>query len=229
MSNISSKFKAIVGALIIIVPAIVLFILHFWGKNQYYTLPILGPRTIGAQGDTIYHQLPNFSFINQLNQPYGSDSLKGFIHVADFIFTTCEGICPKMSQNFQQLQEKIIKYSDVKLVSISVDPKRDSVPALKEYSEKYQANPHYWKFLFAPQSQVVELATKGYFLPLDVSGSGKEFGITHSEMAVLVDKDLRIRGFYDLTNPNNIKTIEEDIRMLKLEYSNPQMITRQKK
>ncbi len=226
MRNFNSKFKAIVGALIIIIPAIVLFILHFFGKNQFHTLPILGPKSLNNNGDTIYHQLPNFTFTNQLNEPYGSDSLKGYIHVADFIFTTCNGICPKMSKNFQQLQEKISKYSDVKLVSISVDPKRDSVPALKEYAEKYQANPQYWKFLFAPQNQVIELASKGYFLPLDVSGTGKEFGITHSEMAVLVDKDLRIRGFYDLTNPNNIKIIDEDIRMLKFEYSNPQMITR---
>lgn len=228
MNNISPKFKAIVGALIIIVPAIVLFILHFFGKNQFYTLPILGPRLLDEKGDTIYHHLPNFSFTNQLNQPYGSDSLKGFIHVADFIFTSCQGICPKMSNNFQQLQEKILKYSDVKLISFTVDPKKDTVPVLYEYAQKYQANSHYWKFLYAEQPKIVEIATKGYFLPLDVSGSGKEFGITHSEMAVLVDKDLRIRAFYDLTNPNNIKTIEEDIRILKLEYSNPHMITRQK-
>lgn len=189
----------------------------------------MGPKSVDEKGDTIYHKLPDFIFTNQENQPYGTDSLKGYIHVADFIFTTCNGICPSMSKHFAQLQEKIEKYSDVKLVSISVDPKRDSVPVLKEYAQKYHANPHYWKFLTAEQSKIVEIATKGYFLPLDVSGNGKEFGITHSEMAVLVDKDLRIRGFYDLTNPSNIKTIDEDIRILKLEYSNPHMITKQTK
>ncbi len=219
-----NRFKAIIGVLIIIVPIIVLFILHFFGKNQFSTLPILGPRSLSEKGDTIFHQIPKFQFINHLNQPYGSDSLKGFIHVADFIFTTCNGICPKMSSHFQQLQDKISKFSDVKLISFSVDPKKDSIPVLADYAKKYNANPHYWKFLHAEQEKIIEIATKGYFLPLDLSGQGKEFGITHSEMAVLVDKDLRIRGFYDLTNPNNVKTIEEDIRILKLEYSNPQMM-----
>ncbi len=228
MSSISFKIKAIIGALIIFTPIVVLSILHFWGKNQYNTLPILGPRKLDEKGDTIYHKLPYFQFTNQLNQPYGTDSLLGYIHVADFIFTTCTGICPKMSTNFEQLQEKISMYSDVKLISISVDPKRDSIPALFAYSEKYKANYHYWKFLYAEQDKVLEIASKGYFLPLDVSGQGKEFGITHSEMAVLVDKDLRIRGYYDLTNPSNVKIIDEDIRMLKLEYSNPQMINRKK-
>lgn len=229
MVSINSKLKAIIGALIIIVPVVVLLFLHFFGQNRFHTLPILGPRSLNENGDTIYHHIPDFTFINQLNQPYGSDSLKGLIHVADFIFTTCNGICPKMSSHFSQLQEKISKYSDVKLVSISVDPKRDTAQTLNQYAKKYKANPHFWKFLTAEQSQIVNIATKGYFLPLDVSGKGKEFGITHSEMAVLVDKDLRIRNFYDLTNPNNIKTIEEDIRILKLEYSNPQMITKKSK
>jgi protein SCO1/2 len=131
-----------------------------------------------------------------------------------------------MSLNFQHLQEKIMNYSDVKLISFSVDPARDSVPVLYQYAEKYGANPHYWKFLTADKNQIIEIATKGYFLPLDLSGKGKEFGITHSEMAVLVDKDLRIRNFYDLTNPNSIKTIDEDIRVLKFEYSNPQSINK---
>lgn len=218
--------RAITGALLLIVPVILLLLLNFCGTNNYKTLPILGPKTIDEKGDTLYHHLPYFQFVNHLNQSYGSDSLKGKIHVANFIFTTCQGICPRMSLHFKELQEKISGYSDVVLVSITVDPKRDSVPTLAEYAMKYQAQPNLWKFLFAPQDSIVFLATKGYFLPLDVSGKGREFGITHSEMAVLVDKDLRIRGFYDLTNAQNIKTIEEDVRMLKYEYAHPEHIQR---
>jgi len=223
---LNRKLRAIIGALIIIVPVSALLVLHFFGKNKFHTLPILGPKTLNEKGDTIYHVIPPFSFTSHLNMPYGTDSLKGYIHVANFIFTSCTGICPKMSLNFQHLQEKIMNYSDVKLISFSVDPARDSVPVLYQYAEKYGANPHYWKFLTADKNQIIEITTKGYFLPLDLSGKGKESGITHSEMAVLVDKDLRIRNFYDLTNPNSIKTIDEDIRVLKFEYSNPQSINK---
>lgn len=211
------KKRVIAGLAILFAPAIFLSILWMCGNNKFKALPILGPES---------HKIPtDFSLTDQLGRTFNADSLKGKIHIADFIFTTCPGICPSMTKNLMDVHDKIKEsYSDVRMLSISVKPEEDSVPALKLFAERFKADPQYWRFLTGEKNQIVHLIQKGYLLPLDTSGSGAEKGITHSEMAVLVDKEMRIRGFFDATKPKEVKALLDAIKILKYEYKHPENI-----
>lgn len=179
-------------------------------------LPFYGPRQADIHGDTIYHQIPPFSFFNQDGKIITREDLKGKIHVADFFFTSCPTICPKLTSQLKRLQAEL-KDTDITILSFTVDPRRDSIARLKEYTEKNAINTNNWHLLTGDKEEIYNLGRNGYFLSAmeDEKAAG---GFLHSEIIVLVDKELRIRGLYEGTSTDEVNKLINDIKKLHQEY-----------
>lgn len=218
MSNISGLKKLLILFTVLFIPSLA-YLLLISGKNKFNRLPILGVSTISPQGDTIYHTVPPFALVNQDGESVTEKDFEGKIMVADFFFSTCETICPKMTGQLYRVQEKFKAQRELRLVSFTVDPKHDTPEVLRDYARKNLANAPKWTFLTGDQQQIYELGVKGFLLPAqeDALAPG---GFLHSEMLVLVDKEKRIRGFYDGTNPSAVDTLMGEIMVLLQEYQN---------
>ena len=212
MSTISRwQFLGILFA-ILILPSLV-YLLLITGKNRFKPLPIIGEREVAANGDTIYHTIPPFRFQNQEGKFITDTFYNGKIYVADFFFTSCGTICPKMSGSLQRIQEKFKAQRDLKLASFTVDPERDSVPALKSYAKRYMVNPRKWNLLTGKKEDLYKLGVNGFLLPAQEDALDPE-GFLHSEMCVLIDKQKRIRSMRDATDPAQVDTLIDEIMVL---------------
>lgn len=156
-------------------------------------------------------QAPSFLLTDQFNRPFDSASLKGQVWIADFIFTSCGGACPPMTQKMAQLQQKLP--AAVKLVSVTVDPARDTPQVLAEYGAGYGAQPDRWFFLTGPAEQIFPLIQKGFRLSVAEGGSPEE-PVTHSSRFVLVDRSGGIHGYYDSTDPAQFERLVQDAAAL---------------
>lgn len=164
-----------------------------------------------------YHVISDFSLINQNGKIITQQEYENKIYVADFFFTTCPSICPIMTDNMETIQKKIIDDEEVMLLSHSVTPQIDSVPQLKKYAIEKGVNDKKWNLVTGDKKQIYELARKSYFA-VKTNGDGGPYDMIHTENFILVDKEKRIRGFYDGTNEVEIKKLLKDISILKTEY-----------
>ena len=188
-------------------------------------LPIYNPSDINPQlvdktvrGEMRNHSVGDFKLTNQLNKTITPDNFKDKIYVACFIFTTCEGICPAMTGNLKSVYKEFLDDDEIMFLSHSVTPEKDSVPVLKAYADKFDVQNHQkWHFTTAPRKHIYELARMHYFAATD-SGDGGPSDFVHTENLVLVDKEKRLRGFYDGTDYDELDRLKEDITKLKEEY-----------
>lgn len=159
----------------------------------------------------VYGQVPEFELTSQSGQPFARQALDGKIWVADFIFTSCQGPCPRMSSKMRLIQSSLAGRPDVKLVSFTVDPERDTPPVLAEYARRYHAEPDRWVFLTGAEDKL-QLLTRQAFKLGDVGG-----GLTHSTRFVLVDRKSRIRGYYGTEEGFSMPQLLHDITQLERE------------
>lgn len=164
-----------------------------------------------------YHKVDDFKLINQNGDTITQENYKDKIYVADFFFTTCQSICIDMAKSMQTLQSEFRTDDDVLLLSHSVTPKIDDVPQLKKYAKEKGVIDAKWNLVTGDKKQIYNLARKEY-LASKTEGDGGPYDLVHTENFVLVDKEKRIRGFYDGTNPEEIEQLILDIGILKLEY-----------
>ena len=160
------------------------------------------------------HTIDTFHLTNQLGQPITKDSLNGFIYVANFFFTTCPGICPKMLINFQTLQDSFATNIQVKLVSFTVMPWVDTVEKLREYGEAHQINPSKWHLLTGNKDRIYTLGRKSYFAEKGLGLQKDSTEFLHTESMLLIDKKGRIRGIYNATQKTDVSRITEDLLTL---------------
>ncbi len=163
-----------------------------------------------------YHKIADFSLINQNGELVTQDTYKDKIYVADFFFTTCQTICPIMTDHMYQIQKEILSDDEVMLLSHSVTPKIDSVAQLKKYALEKGVIDRKWNLVTGDKKQIYELARKSY-LAVKTDGNGDEYDMIHTENFMLIDKRRQIRGFYDGTNPEDIQRLLQDIAILKKE------------
>ena len=156
----------------------------------------------------VMSQLPSFQLTAQTGQPFDSKSLEGRIWVADFVYTTCPGPCPMMSKQMGEVQRQTAAMPDVKLVSFTVDPAHDTPPVLTAYGKHFQANPNRWSFLTGDANRLNELGRDGFKLN-SVDGT-----LTHSTRFVLVDRKMRIRGYYSSDEDGIVTRLVSDVRAL---------------
>lgn len=162
-----------------------------------------------------YHKIADFKLVNQNGDTVTQNDYKNKIYVADFFFTTCQTICPIMTDHMAKIQKELKDDQEVLLLSHSVTPEIDTVAQLKRYAEEKGVNDKKWNLVTGDKKQIYELARKSYLAAKDAPYS--EYDLIHTENFVLVDKKKRIRGFYDGTNPNSIEELLADIELLKKE------------
>ena len=165
-----------------------------------------------------YHRISDFSLVNQNGNNVTQEDYKNKIYVADFFFTTCPDICPIMTGNMLYLQENL-KDTNVMLASFSVTPKIDTVEVLKEYSTLKGVDDSRWNLMTGDKKQIYDLARKSYLVAKAIP-DGKNHGMIHTENFVLVDRDKRIRGYYDGTNIEDMDKLLDDIQILIKSYEN---------
>lgn len=184
-------------------------------------LPVFGPKTfvakIGGGTDTVYHQVPPFSFLDQNGKVVTHQDVANSVYVTDFFFTTCHSICPVMSSQMERVARKFKGEPQVMILSHTVDPETDSVPQLAAYALRHQADPAQWKFLTGDKKALYEIARKGYMLDAQEGNGGAEDFI-HTQNFALVDKDRRIRGYYNGIDSADVDQLLKDIDLLLREY-----------
>ncbi|WP_283636865.1 SCO family protein [Aquaticitalea lipolytica] len=191
--------------------------------NVEKPLPIYQPSKVNFEmvDSTIqhvskYHKIANFSLINQNGKTITQNDYKDKIYVADFFFTTCQTICPIMTDHMAKIQKEILNDKEVMLLSHSVTPKIDSVAQLKRYAIEKGVNDTKWNLVTGDKKQIYELARKSY-LAVKTDGNGDEYDMIHTENFMLIDKKRQIRGYYDGTKPEDIERLLNDIKILKKE------------
>ena len=164
-----------------------------------------------------YHTIADFSLLNQNGKTVTQDDYADKIYVADFFFTTCQTICPIMTDHMVKIQEELKDDDEILLLSHTVTPEIDSVPQLKKYAVEKGVNDAKWNLVTGDKKEIYDLARKSYLAAKDVPY--EEYDLIHTENFVLVDKKKRIRGFYDGTDSQAIETLLHDIEVLKKEDS----------
>ena len=189
-------------------------------------LPIYQPNMVSFQlvDSTVqhvkrFHKIKDFSLVNQNGEKVTNENYRDKIYIADFFFTTCQGICPIMKENMIILQDEYKDDDQVYLLSHTVTPEIDTKEVLKKYSLEKGVIDSKWNLVTGDKKQIYNLARKSYLVAEDIEES-KLFEMIHTENFVLVDPERRIRGFYDGTDQESMNALIYDIKVLKKEISN---------
>ena len=166
------------------------------------------PRVLGT--------VPRFRFMNQDQTAFGSKDLDGKVWIATFIFTRCQGTCPRQTAEFAALQTQLADHpaaDDIHLVSFSVDPEYDSPPVLKAYADKWGADPARWTFLTGKRDALWRLSKNAFKLPVNDAKDNPNMVIAHSQQFILVDRAQRIRGYYNGLNELSLRKLKDDLEL----------------
>lgn len=168
------------------------------------------------EGTKLYNMGPvaEFSLIDQDGRPFTRASLAGKIWVVDFIFTSCGGPCPRMTNDLRRLSNVIQQRDDVRFLSVTVDPAHDTPEVLKAFAAKYDADLTRWSFVTGDKRQIYDLAAHSFYLPVE---EGIEEPI-HSTRFVVVDRKGEVRGYHDQqTDTDPVYGVQQTIDKLLLE------------
>lgn len=214
--------KALLLGALLLVPALAFLFLKSFGTNHYglrYYFPEVTDEgeALVQNGDTVFRKIPNFKFVSQEGKVTTQRDFDNSVYVANFIFTSCQGVCKKMSLQMTRVHDKFKNDPSVKIVSYTVDPERDSVEALKQYAAMYNATPEKWFFLTGPKKEIYDLAQHGYFLPVQENTDGV-VDFVHSEKFILVDRDKHVRGIYDGSSQKDVDRLLTEIEILQYNY-----------
>lgn len=167
------------------------------------------------------HAIAPFSLVDQNGQAITNDTLRGKIYVANFFFTSCPSICPKMAKNLKRIQDAFASDPTVVLVSHSVDPEVDTQDRLARYAQKVGVIPGKWHLLTGEREQIYTLARTSYFAEKQLGRSKTTNEFLHTENMLLIDEGGHIRGVYNATLPAEAIRVIEDIRELEREPKRP--------
>ncbi|MEM5563488.1 SCO family protein [Psychroserpens sp. AS72] len=186
-------------------------------------LPIYQPNRVDAslvdstiQHKKKYHKISDFKLVNQNGETITQDNYKDKIYVADFFFTTCQTICPIMTDQMVRVQNEILYDDEVMLLSHSVTPEIDSVAQLKRYAIEKGVIDKKWNLVTGDRKQIYDLARKSYLVVKD--DNSEDYGMIHTENFALIDKDKQIRGLYNGISSTSVDSLIQDIKRLKKEY-----------
>lgn len=174
--------------------------------------------------DTVWHKMPDFSLVNQQGDTVTWSDLQGKVVVADFFFTHCPTICPRLTTNMKWLQQNINNSKRVgdktpdflHFISFSIDPERDSVSRLKQWADRFQVNPGQWWLLTGPKKQIYDMAINDMKIGV-VDGQGVDTSFIHTDHFVLIDSNRHIRGYYHGLDTISLQKLSNDIIFLSLE------------
>ena len=206
--------------LVILGLSIIIIAFFYKALKPTVVLPVYQPSMVAPElvDESIqyvkkYHTIAPFYMTNQNGETISEQDYDNSIYVADFFFTTCPSICPIMTKNMYALQQRLSPYPAVKLLSFSVTPEIDSVEQLKRYAIENKVNDSRCNFVTGSKKEIYQLARK-YYLVVKEDGDGGPHDMIHTENFVLVDKQKRIRGYYDGTQAAAMDDILRDIAIL---------------
>jgi protein SCO1/2 len=218
MKSIFYKYRKFFGVLLVF--SIITIYLFYVALKPSKSLPIFNPSDVNPElvDSTVqyiskYHTIADFSFVNQNGKTITQKDYEGKIYVADFFFTTCGSICPKMTTNLAEVQKAVINNPKVMLLSHTVFPETDSVPVLKAYALKNGVIDSKWNLVTGDKKAIYTMARKSY-LAVKLGKPEQLYDMVHTENFVLVDTKKRVRGFYDGTKKEDMKRLIEDINFL---------------
>lgn len=210
----------LMAVLAVSLSVVVYFTLKSTSKKHAETrlLPIYGDKELMPNGDTLFHTVQPFKFINQSGDSISEKNVEGTNYVVEYFFTTCKSICPIMNKNMMKVSEKIKGDKSFKILSHTVKPEEDTVPALLAYAARHNADNTQWYFLTGDKRKLYDMARESYLLSTDTTITQNiDDDFIHTQMFVLVDKYRHIRGYYDGTQDNEIQNLIKDIDLLKKE------------
>lgn len=232
MQSFFHKYRIFFGVLLVF--SIIVISLFYTALKPKKTLPVYNPSDVNPElVDTTVqyvankHFIADFSFTNQNGKTITQKDYEGKIYVADFFFTTCKSICPKMTTNLVDVQKAFLDNPKVKLLSFTVTPDIDSVSVLKDYAQLNGVVDSKWNLVTGDKKAIYTMARKSY-LAVKQGKPEEQYDMVHTENFVLVDSKKRVRGFYDGTNLDgptepgikNVKQLIEDINWLLEEEKN---------
>ncbi|MDX1479478.1 MAG: SCO family protein [Saprospiraceae bacterium] len=180
-------------------------------EQQEQQLPVLGPSSV-ENGDTIRHRIPDFRFVNQDSQWVTNTTFADKIYVADFFFTSCPSICPKVKKNMLRMYERFSDDPRIRFISHSIDTKRDTVGRLKEYASNLEVDGSFWHFVTGDKKALFDIADEYFVSALEDPGAPG--GFDHSGRLILVDKHRHIRSFCNGTDDEEVDMFMKDIEKL---------------
>jgi protein SCO1/2 len=188
-------------------------------------LPIYGRRetkTIknsdgSSSVDTVYQTIPNFTFLNQDSVEINNGTFKNAVYVADFFFTSCPSICPVMHRNLKKVYEDFKDNPEVMFLSHTIDYKYDTPHVLKKYAAKLGIDDKKWQFAYGKRDDIYSIAEKSYLVSVQEDSTEKG-SYVHQGWLILIDKDRKMRGVYDGTDPKAVDKLAKDIPVLLAEY-----------
>ena len=218
MKSLFYKYRKFLGFFLVF-SAITIYLFYNALKPEK-SLPIFNPADVNpelvdstVQYKSKYHTIADFSFINQNGKTVTQKNYEGKIYVADFFFTTCGSICPKMTTNLVEVQNAFLNNPKVLILSHSVLPDVDDVAKLKAYALKNGVNDKKWNLVTGDKAAIYRMARKSY-LAVKQGKPDELYDMVHTENFVLVDDKKRVRGFYDGTKKEEIQRLIADINWL---------------
>lgn len=193
-------------------------------QQEMRTLPVIQPKDVKKEMVDhellqigMGHRIGDFTLHNQYGESITLEKVKGKVFVAEYFFTTCGTICPKMTEQMTRVQEQFRGNDEVKILSFTVNPDYDTAQVLLEYAQKYGVEKEQWHFLTGSKEELYRLARKSFFVlkpaeAMNLGDAGTDF--IHTNNFVLVDQQLRIRGYYDGTSISEVNELMEDIELL---------------
>jgi protein SCO1/2 len=200
---------------------------HFTSSKKEKPLPIINPIDVNEEMVDpemlrlgIGHHIGAFSVQNQDAKVISTKDMKGNIAIVEYFFTTCKSICPVMNEQMQRVSKAFKNENDVRIFSFTVDPETDDIAQMKKYATSHQATSGKWHFLTGKKEDLYTLARKSFFVlkpaeAQNLGDAGSDF--IHTNNFVLIDKQLRIRGYYDGTSEKEVNQLISDIKRLQKE------------
>lgn len=168
-----------------------------------------------AEDVPVLGQLPEFSLVDQDEQPFSRDTMEGDLWVSAFVFTHCRSTCPRLTAHMKGLQTRVSDVPSANFVSVSVDPRNDTPEVIKAYMTKNELDERNWRFVTGEEEAIRHVVVEGFKVPIgdeDSRAAGSD-DIMHSNSFVLVDHEARVRGYYRANN-DGIADLERDLRAL---------------
>ncbi|MCX6186550.1 MAG: SCO family protein [Bacteroidetes bacterium] len=207
-----------IAAGVILIPVLIYFLLKA-GNTNFKRLPYLGERIAPDgvnQKDTLYYTIPDFDVTDQSGKKLSLKSFDNKIFIANFFFASCKEVCPAMNKKLALIYDKFKEFSEIEFISFTVDPENDSITVLADYAKKYKADPKIWHFTNTNMNATCKIG-QGFLLPV----SNEDKTIDHSQQLILVDKEKHIRGVYNSFDEEDMKRLNDELKVLLYEYHQP--------
>lgn len=169
--------------------------------------------------DTVFHKIPHFKYVSSSGQIVTDSDMIGKISVVNFFFAQCPSICPIMNSNMANVIQSVSASNNLRVFSFTIDPDRDSLAALAEYSNKYNTGKITWHFLRGQQDSTFQLGRNGFKIPVDNTDSETDF--LHSDRMILVDAKKQVRGYYLGTDSSDMSRLKNDLVLMLDDLENP--------